>query len=163
MLLCHGNPEATGGRFLADAPETAELLDRVEEPIVLRGHTHLQDVFVRGGKQVINPGAVGTPKHMGGRACFALLESGADGFSVGLIQTPYDAEAAVAELKASGLSEAAPVWAAAVAVMLRTGKDLLAQALRMAHALQKEETGKDGFAAEKYWREAAQRLHIPLL
>ena len=163
MLLCHGNPEKTSGAFKADAPETAELLQGIAEPVVLRGHTHLQDVFIRAGKQVINPGAVGTPKWMGGRGCFAVLESGEGRFEVRLVQAAYDAEAAVAELKTSGLSEIAPVWAAAVAVMLRTGNNFIAQALRMAHALQQEETGRDGFAEEVYWLRAAERLGLTLL
>ena len=69
----------------------------------------------------------------------------------------------MAELKTSGLSEIAPVWAAAVAVMLRTGNNFIAQALRMAHALQQEETGRDGFAEEVYWLRAAERLGLTLL
>ncbi len=164
MLLCHGNPEATGGRLLADASETPQLLARVEEPVILRGHSHRQEVFVRDDKQVINPGAVGSTKFMGGRTCFALLEgSGEESFSLRLIQIPYDVEAAVADLKTSGLSEIAPVWAAAVAMMLRTGEDLLIKALRTAHWLQKQATGQEGFAEEKYWLQAARRLRISLL
>jgi predicted phosphodiesterase len=63
-LVCHGSPPSDVRSFLPEpADDEAELLEGVEAPRVLFGHTHLP--FARRsavrGIELVNPGSVGMP------------------------------------------------------------------------------------------------------
>jgi diadenosine tetraphosphatase ApaH/serine/threonine PP2A family protein phosphatase len=76
ILVCHGSPPSDVRSFLPEpADDEAELLEGVEDPRVLFGHTHLP--FARRsevrGIELVNPGSVGMPFDGDTRAAYALL------------------------------------------------------------------------------------------
>jgi predicted phosphodiesterase len=93
VRFCHGSP--CGDTELVtpgtSAERFAELAARVEESVIVTGHTHLQFDRIVAGLRSVNPGSVGLPYHEGapGTAYWALL-----GPDVELRRTSYDVEAA---------------------------------------------------------------------
>jgi diadenosine tetraphosphatase ApaH/serine/threonine PP2A family protein phosphatase len=74
-LVCHGSPPSDVRSFLPEpADDEEELLDGVDAPRVLFGHTHLP--FARTsairGIELVNPGSVGMPFDGDPRAAYAL-------------------------------------------------------------------------------------------
>ena len=162
ILCCHGSPEKTNGVLKPNHPETWEVLKSVEEPIVLHGHHHHQWGFFAHDKWVMNAGSVGVNVGKAQRACFLMLTCKNGQVKAEHLQIPYNVQGAVEELYTSGLSEIAPVWAAAIRKFLLTGENASGEVFKKAHELHKLDTGKDGFADEKYWLRAAEELNISL-
>lgn len=103
VRFCHGAPgsdELTITRLTPDE-RLRELLAGVDESVVVCGHTHVQFDRVVDGTRVVNAGSVGAPYEAEPGAYWALL--GAD---VELRRTPYDVEAAVAAIAATGYPRA---------------------------------------------------------
>jgi diadenosine tetraphosphatase ApaH/serine/threonine PP2A family protein phosphatase len=78
----------------------APMLADVSEPLVVCGHTHQQFDRRVAGKRVVNAGSVGLP-YEGDAAAFWLML----GPEPELRRTSYDVAAAVAQMRATGLSE----------------------------------------------------------
>ena len=74
-LVCHGSPLSDVESFLPEPGDDDDrLLDGVDAPRVIFGHTHLP--FARpgpGGVELVNPGSVGMPFDGDPRAAYALL------------------------------------------------------------------------------------------
>ena len=162
ILCCHGSPASTRGVMRPNEPETWEVLKTVEEPIVLHGHNHRQWDFTAHNRRVINAGSVGVNVDEAQRACFLVLTVENGAVEAEHLQIPYNVQGAVEELYASGLSEIAPVWAASIRDFLLTGENIPPLVLSKAHELHKQATGREGFADEEYWVQAARELNISL-
>ena len=74
-LYCHASPGSDMKSFAKEAQDDdAELLEGVEEPLVVFGHTHIQ--FKRkalDGVSLLNPGSVGAPWDDDHDAAYALV------------------------------------------------------------------------------------------
>jgi diadenosine tetraphosphatase ApaH/serine/threonine PP2A family protein phosphatase len=101
VRFCHGSPRSdtelvtpatSGERF-------AQLCARVDERVLVTGHTHMQFDRRVAGRRSVNPGSVGLPYHDRdpGTAYWALL-----GPDVTLRQTRYDVAAALEAGTGSG-------------------------------------------------------------
>jgi putative phosphoesterase len=103
-LYCHGSPRRDDEIITAMTPEArlAPMLDDVQEPLVVCGHTHHQFDLRAGGRRVVNAGSVGMP-YQGEAAAFWLLV--ADGEPEPR-RTGYDVDAAVARIRATGFLDA---------------------------------------------------------
>lgn len=99
-VFCHATPLADTPIVTRATPE-ADLraaLGTLAADVVVCGHTHVQFDRVAEGVRVVNAGSVGAPYHDGTRgACWALLGPGVE-----LVSTPYDVEAALVTLRATG-------------------------------------------------------------
>ena len=98
-LVCHASPGSDMKGFsVAPSPDSdAELLDGVDAPRLIFGHTHKQ--FRRdaaSGAELVNPGSVGMPLDGDRRAAWALMHP--SGF-VELRRVRYDVAAAIDGLK----------------------------------------------------------------
>ena len=101
-LVCHGSPASDVRSFLPEpADEEAELLEGVDAPRVLFGHTHLP--FARRSAvrdiELVNPGSVGMPFDGDPRAAYALLH---DDGRVEHRRVAYDHAASAARVRAHG-------------------------------------------------------------
>jgi predicted phosphodiesterase len=99
VLFCHGSPRSDTEIITQVTPpeRLRPMLEGVEEPIVVCGHTHHQFALEVDGTRVLNAGAVGMP-YQGAAAAFWLLL----GPDVQMRRTDYDVEAAVEALRATG-------------------------------------------------------------
>lgn len=102
VLFCHGSPRSDSEVLTRVSPDDRlrDALAGVAEPVVVCGHTHQQFDRTVDGWRVLNAGSVGMP-YEGDAAAFWLLLDG----EASLRRTPYDVEAAAAELRASGFPD----------------------------------------------------------
>jgi putative phosphoesterase len=99
VLFCHGSPRSDDEILTRISPEerVAAALGRVEEDVIVCGHTHVQYDRLAAGKRLVNAGSVGMPYEAEPGAYWALL-----GPDVELRRTSYDLEAAASEIRATG-------------------------------------------------------------
>lgn len=113
IFLCHGTPSSDTTYLLEDVTsgeprvrreaEILALLDRVAEPVVLCGHSHIPRVVrLATGQLVVNPGSVGLPAYddsspvehfmesFSPHASYAILARTAGGWDVALRRVVYD-------------------------------------------------------------------------
>jgi diadenosine tetraphosphatase ApaH/serine/threonine PP2A family protein phosphatase len=97
-LVCHASPGSDMAGFSPEpSPQDAELLEGVDAPRLIVGHTHRQFRRVTGaGTELINPGSVGMPLDGDRRAAWALMHP--SGF-VELRRVAYDVGAAIDGLR----------------------------------------------------------------
>jgi predicted phosphodiesterase len=88
VRFCHGSPRSDHEVVTPATPADrfAALTARVEERVLVTGHTHIQFDRRVGDRRSVNPGSVGLPYHLGapGTAYWAML-----GPDVSLRQTTY--------------------------------------------------------------------------
>jgi diadenosine tetraphosphatase ApaH/serine/threonine PP2A family protein phosphatase len=99
--FCHASPVSDVRSFLPDpAPDEAELLEGVREPLLVFGHTHLPfEREAAGGIRLVNPGSVGMPFDGDPRAAWAILH---DDARVEQRRVAYDEESAASAVRAFG-------------------------------------------------------------
>jgi len=100
VLFCHATPSSDTDILTAATPDpdvTAALAGTTAD-VVVCGHTHVQFDRRAGDIRLVNAGSVGMPYEGSPDARWGLLGDG----DVALVSTPYDAEAALAALEATG-------------------------------------------------------------
>jgi diadenosine tetraphosphatase ApaH/serine/threonine PP2A family protein phosphatase len=105
VLFCHGSPRSDEEIVTAATTEgrLQEILARVDQDLVVCGHTHAQFDRHVGIKRVINAGSVGMPYQGKPVGAFWLLV-GAD--SVSVRRSDYDLDRAVRRIRATGYPDA---------------------------------------------------------
>lgn len=105
VLYVHATPkdDMTVITELTTDERLAELLDGVEQPLVVAGHTHMQLDRRIGSTRFVNVGSVGRPYEAMPGAYWGIV----DGVDVELRHTEYDLERAAAQIRASGHPHAA--------------------------------------------------------
>jgi len=114
-LYVHGSPRSDVRSFLpTPADDEDELLEGVETPRLVFGHTHLpfRRINAKRGTELINPGSVGMPFDRDPRAAWAIVH---DDRRVEHRRVPYDHEASAAAVRQR--FEGAP-WADTVAARI---------------------------------------------
>jgi predicted phosphodiesterase len=103
VRFCHGTPRSDTEIVTAGTPEERllDVLAEVDEAVVVGGHTHMQFDRTVGRHRFVNAGSVGMPYEGRPGAFWALLGPGVE-----LRETAYDAEAAAAQVRASGYPQA---------------------------------------------------------
>jgi predicted phosphodiesterase len=100
VLFCHATPSSDTDILTAVTPEedVAAALAGIGADVVVCGHTHVQYDRQVGGIRLVNSGSVGMPYEGSPDARWAVLGDG----EIALVSTPYDAEAALVALSATG-------------------------------------------------------------
>jgi putative phosphoesterase len=101
VLFCHATPRSDEEVFthLIPEPLLQPIFDGVAD-LVVCGHTHVQFDARVGRTRVVNAGSVGMPFEKPG-AYWLLIDSGVE-----LRRTPYDLEAAAADVRRTGFPDA---------------------------------------------------------
>lgn len=160
LSLCHGSPWETRGRLMQDRDLAVGVLESLSQDVLLCGHTHRRGVFSYRGKKLVNPGSVGMSPDVPGKASFALLTWSNGSWQEEFCEAAYDVQAAVRELKESGLVYMAPVWTAMTCHVLLTGEVLFPQVLARVQELAalKNDTPE---GVEQLWEQAAAEAGMP--
>lgn len=160
MIICHGSPYKVNEKLLPSSERTFEIMDSVETPIILCGHTHEQYRADHNGKVVLNPGSVGVPLHSGGYTQFMILHSSRQEQPVEFISLDYDVDKVIKELHESKLDEHAPYWCRVTENLLRKGTISHGKVLARAMAICEEENGNCIWpdVPEKYWKQAVEEM-----
>jgi len=104
VLFCHGSPRSDEEIITRATPpeRLSDILARVQQRVVVCGHTHVQFDRVVGGIRVVNAGSIGMPYEDELGAYWALL-----GEDVELRRTAYDVERAASLIRATDYPAAA--------------------------------------------------------
>jgi putative phosphoesterase len=116
VLCFHGSPKSYEDWIFATTPdeELRPMLDRVHQPVLIGGHTHVQMIRRYNEQLIANPGSVGLPfrewwprpVRISPWAEYGIL-SGEDGrLSIDLRRTPFDVEAFLQMSLSSGMPHA---------------------------------------------------------
>ena len=106
VCFCHGSPRSDTEIITAASPEARvrPMLEGVDEPTIVCGHTHVQFDRWVADRRIVNSGSVGMPyQGEAGAAFWCLL-----GPDVEHRRTPYDAALLAAALAESGFPD--PDW-----------------------------------------------------
>lgn len=140
ILLFHGSPRSYEDNIYATTPgeDLDRMLEGVEAPLLVGGHTHFQMVRRHGDMLVVNPGSVGLPFAQPAPlmrilpwAEYAVLTVQKPRFGVELRRTLFDVDALVRIILESGVPHSewwADLWspgalpAAALAARASTGQ-----------------------------------------
>jgi putative phosphoesterase len=115
FYLVHATPRDPMDEYLANDPEAwKQRLKGIDADFVCVGHTHLPLHLDLGRWQLLNPGSVGQPRDGDQRAAYAVIDNGKIEFR----RVEYDIEAAIRQLRDSGLDDETLELAASI---LRNG------------------------------------------
>jgi putative phosphoesterase len=105
VLFCHATPRGDDDLLTRISPDErwAAAVERVDEPTIVVGHTHVQFERRVGESRVVNAGSVGMPYEAEAGAYWALL-----GPDVELRRTAYDVETAAQAIAEVGWPEEWP-------------------------------------------------------
>lgn len=104
--LAHGTAAHYRESLSRHTPETrlVELLDEAQAGVLIGSHTHKPLIrHVKGGRLVLNTGAVGAPFNDDPRAQYLLLDAEAGRWKASLRAVPYDRFRVLARFESSGL------------------------------------------------------------
>lgn len=115
-LCFHGSPKSYDDWIFATTPdeELRPLLDEVEAPVLLGGHTHVQMIRRYEHSVIVNPGSVGLPfrewwprpVRISPWAEYGILGSDDGHLSIDLRRTPFDVDAFLRLSLESGMPHA---------------------------------------------------------
>jgi putative phosphoesterase len=160
FTLCHGSPRNNNHKLLPNDDRTIEVINNVETPIILCGHSHIQRKFTHNEKCVLNPGSVGVPLFSKGETQFMILH-GIDGKWVEeFISLKYDVDRVILDMHEEKLDEHAPYWSKITEHILRGGNTSHGTVLSRAMELCREETGKCVWPdiPEECWEQAVNEM-----
>ncbi len=169
IAYCHGSPERTRDEMRGDH-RSLDMLGRVRADILVKGHNHRQWYLFHRGKRLACASSVGNP--ISRRAVpgamqatglakvgqMMLLHLKEGRWTPEYVRVPYDWQGAIDNLRASGLRDRAPVWAAMLRYNVLTGTDPFYVLPVHAAALYAQETGANASwpdVPESYWQRAA--------
>jgi hypothetical protein len=119
-------------------------------------HTNRVRLFRAGGKAAHFVGSVGIPDGFGGMTQFAMIDDRTGAWEIEHVMAEYDVESAIADIDESGLAARAGMWAQAVKVIARTGRNAFDALNRTA----REIAGAEGPVSEECYAQAARRIGI---
>jgi predicted phosphodiesterase len=104
LLLVHGSPRKMNEYLFEDRPLSSfqRLAASSNADVIVFGHTHKPYTKFVDGVWFINVGSVGKPKDGDWRACYAVLDPGADP-PVSFLRVPYDIQTVTDAIRSSDL------------------------------------------------------------
>lgn len=162
ITICHGSPYNVSEKLLPDVERTIAIMDSVNTPVILCGHTHVQQKIVHNEKCVLNPGAIGMPFFSDGESQFLILHGNDGNWSEEFISLKYDVNRVINEMHEVRLDVHAPYWSLITKYVLHKGHTSHGDILSRAMELCKEETGDCVWPdiPEKYWAQAVDEIRL---
>ena len=153
ILLCHGSTERNNQKMLPEDEETKRIMEECTCKYILCGHTHGQMTLEHAGKVLWNPGAVGVPKHSGGKTQFMILHQKGMEWEPEFISLEYEKDRILQELQECGLEQNAPYWTQITRHLLLTGEVTHGSSLSYAMQMDEEENSSSIWyqVPDKYW------------
>ncbi len=162
ITICHGTPYKTNQKMLPNNENTLDIINSVNKPLILCGHTHVQKKFEACAKKVLNPGSVGVPLYSNGKSQFLILHENQEKqcWDEEFVSLTYDVKTVIEELYTSGLHKYAPYWCKITEQLLKDGKLPHGTVLAKAMELCKSENGSCIWPdiPEKYYKMALNEL-----
>ena len=108
FLLVHGSPRRINEYLFEDKPDStfARIAAGADADVIVCGHTHRPYTKRIGETLFINVGSAGKPKDGDPQACWALIDTSAEGVNVAFRRVEYDVERVAQAILASELPDA---------------------------------------------------------
>ncbi len=155
LELAHAERSTDRHVFQPEEPYLDQIFSHMDTGVFFTAHSHVQYIRQKGGKTILNPGALGLPKGTPGHAPYALADLGPEGRSFRLCTAPFDVEAVLREQFDRGMWDMAPWWAIGAANNLITGEDTV-------YHLVTRVTQLGDPANEALWEQAAKEMGLAL-
>ena len=156
LRIAHATPQSNNVLLFPGTEALENVLRACPQQTLLSGHSHFQFRYESGGKQFINPGALGMPSHGQPKAQFALVSCLGGRWSARLMNVDYDKEAEIRQFEESGLTDMARMWALCTIKTIREGGPWATECLQLARKL----APGDREIPETAWEEAAMQLGV---
>jgi putative phosphoesterase len=98
LLLVHGSPTKIDEYLYPGSENLIEFSKKINENIIISGHTHLPYHLIKNGKHFINPGSVGKPKDHRYEATYMILNI-TDQIQSNIVQVDYPIEELINAIK----------------------------------------------------------------
>lgn len=155
ICVCHGSPLKTREALYPLSYTLEKWLLRVEQPLLLGGHSH-RPITARGyGKMYVNPGAVGVQVSGVAKAEMAFLYSDENRWVSELVRVPYNIRQTAEEIRTSGLLDCSGVWGNAILKQLFEAKNYSLFCVERA-----AELANGSEVQREHWIQAARDLGV---
>lgn len=177
ITICHGSPRKVNETMRPDLCNPYEIIKNMSSSLILCAHYHIQTLYRKNDKTIINPGAVGVPlynfegeieqsvgkikpKEGRGITQFLILEENDMGWKPSFISLEYDLNKVIEELYHEQLNIHAPGWCKATENLLRSGRYSHATVLDKVKKLCEQDGGKYKWPdlPEEYWSKVIREL-----
>ena len=161
VTICHGSPYKVNEMLLPSDGRTINIMEEAKNPLILCGHSHIQNKIVHGEKTVLNPGSVGIPYFSDGKSQFMLLDVEGENCSEEFISFSYDVNRLIKEMHEVRLYDYAPYWSIVTEQVLKGSNISHGTVLSRAMELCKKENGQCQWPdiPEKFWAKAVNELY----
>lgn len=154
--ICHGSPDSLFELLYPNQDNTDCVLQKLDSKILICAHSHVQFIYRKYDKTLINPGSIGIPFQSNGFPQYCILNISKDSFDVEMKKLEYDKTLIIEDIKDSGLLEKAPIYTRLIMKEIMEGCDYMPQTLNLAKELAKEANvlyDKHG-VPERFWEKA---------
>ena len=158
MTICHGAPGIVRGNLEADKTLKERVMQELDTPWLLGGHSHHQELDELFSKTYLNSGSLGLCIDKKGRnAQFAILDDREGEWNAQLLTIDYDVDSFLQDFSRSGLDELGMVLNRAVKKTLLTGENYFFRCVQLVQ----EMTGLPlSEISEEVWQEAGRKLEL---
>lgn len=162
FTVCHGSPFKVNQSMRSDYDYIDNLITQIETDIVICGHFHIQTEYVRKGKIILNPGAIGVPLHSEGKAQFMILHGENGCWKHEFITLSYDIDKTLKSMDDENLYKIAPGWYEITKHLLFTGEASHASVIGQVMEQYYKDTGIKTLhdIPEEYWKKVLTKLSI---
>lgn len=141
IRIVHGSPDSPSELLYPEKGKKRfrEVLSRLEEDILICGHSHEQWFAEKNGKWALNPGSAGVHFNRGKGAEYAVLAIDGRKVSAELLAAPYSLDELKKRFMESGLFEASPHWSRSIIDSLDKGENISLRMIDYALKLMEKE------------------------
>jgi len=98
LLMVHGSPTKIDEYLYPDSEKLIEISKKVDEDVIISGHTHSPYHLIKNGRHFINPGSVGKPKDRRYEATYMILDI-TEQIQSNVVQVNYPIEELIKAIK----------------------------------------------------------------
>lgn len=98
LLMVHGSPTKIDEYLYPDSEKLIEISKKVDEDVIISGHTHSPYHLIKNGRHFINPGSVGKPKNRRYEGTYMILDI-TDQIQSNIVQVDYPIEELIEAIK----------------------------------------------------------------
>ena len=162
LYLCHGTPGRVRGNVHEEAGLKEKVMEALDYPYLLGGHSHHQEIERMYGKTYINPGSLGfAVDNVGRRAQCAILTGVSEKWEAEFLSISYDVDGYLRDFTESGVDEIGMTLNKAIKKSLVTGVNYFYRCILAMEARAKE-MGLDSMteAPESEWEKTGERFGL---
>ena len=138
IRICHGTPDSLYQLISPRDNMINDIIDNMDTDVLICAHSHVQFVYRKKNKIIINPGSIGIPLGSNGVPQYGVLTTEDGKVNIELKSINYDKTKIINDIYASGLLEQAPIYTKLIIHEIKTGIDYMPVTLSLAKKIAME-------------------------